>query len=72
MNTLLEPNTIRVVKGIGTRVWDGNWCYIIVADDATSLWAVLNDHLSKEAVEQFKEERFKRVAIFHEGEPFVP
>ena len=68
----LEPNSIKCVKGVGTRVWDGNFSYIIVAEDATSLWATLNNHLSKEAVGMFKEEKFKRVAIFHEGEPFTP
>jgi hypothetical protein len=71
MMDALEPNTIKVVKGIATRVWDGNFSYIIVAKDKTALYAILNNHLAPKVAGQFKEEKFKRVAIFHEGEPFA-
>lgn len=68
----LTSTQIQCYKGTGTLIWDGNFSYIIVAESPTALWATLNNHLKKEVVDTFKEEKFRRVAIFHEGEPFKP
>lgn len=65
-------NTIKCVKGVGTRVWDENFSYIIVAENETDLFAVLNNLLPDELSKKFKADKFRRVAIFHEGEPFKP
>lgn len=65
-------NSITCIKGVGTRVWDENFPYLIIAADETSLFGVLNNLLPDELAKKFKAEKFRRVAIFHEGEPFKP